>query len=141
VYKRNKSLHEILIETAAVVTQANNYFALRSIIQRPYDKMLNRLSQAGELEFLNPSNKIELALGYSEVNKPREAKFWLNNVEEHGRFLDQQIGDKRVIFSDREFEDIIISFREESPGFEDPYDQKLDSIQQIYNNQQDRTKH
>lgn len=142
LYRKNRSPYETLTHVNTLVAEANSYLTTRKTFHRPYEKMLSRLSQAGELEFFNPSNKIELALGYSEyVVKPFESNFWLKRVERQACFLDKEIGDKRVIFSDREFADIIVSFREESPGFEDPYDQKLDSIQQVYHNQQDRIKH
>ena len=133
VCRNNRPPQEIVNDVDALVAQANSHFS-----RRTYEKKLNRLSQAGELEFFSPSNKIELALGYSEyIVKPYEAKFWLGRAEEQALFLDQQIGDKRIILSAREYEDIVLSFSEESPGFEDPFDNKVDLWGQLYRNQQD----
>lgn len=139
VCKQNRSPHEISMHVNTLVAEANKYFVDRASIHRSYEKMLSCLSKARELEFFNPSNKLELAIGYGEyIVQPIEARLWLNMTEEHATFLDHQLDDKRIIFNDREHEDIVTSFQEECPGFEDPHDQKFDRFQQIYKNQQER---
>lgn len=139
VYKSHLT-SQIIAGFAQQCTQmSESYFDNRSTLNRPFEKHLSLLELAGEVEFLTPTNKVELAIGYSEyILKPAKARFWLKRAEEHALFLDREFSDKQVILQKRQYEDIISSFKNQDPGFEDRFDTECDIWKQIYKHQQDK---